>query len=189
MGLATTLEDPAVTLPADDDRYEIVNGERRAKPPMGAYDTFLAMSLIGFLSPFARERSLGRVVGETRFVLRSEPKLHRRPDAAFVSFERCPRERAVPRTNAWDVVPDLAVEVISRTNLADDLPSRVREYFDAGVRLVWIVFPSESLVYVYRSPVEIDVLPRVAELTGGDVLPGFRLPLDAFFEQPNTEQS
>ena len=58
------------------------------------------------------------------FRLRSEPNLQRRPDAAFVSFDRWPKAWRIPQANAWDVVPDLAVEVVSPTNLAEEIPTR-----------------------------------------------------------------
>ena len=70
------------------------------------------------------------------------------------------------RDNAWDVVPDLAVEVISPHNPAEESVQKIREYFEAGVILVWVVYPEERQVYVYESPKQIRVL------TGDDTLDG-----------------
>jgi Uma2 family endonuclease len=92
----------------------------------------------------------------------------------------------VPRTAAWAVVPALAIEVISPTDLAEEVVLKVREYFQAGVQLVWVVFPAEQQVYVYESPTKIRILSRVEELDGGSVLPGFRLPLTALFEEASS---
>ncbi|WP_435009421.1 Uma2 family endonuclease [Tundrisphaera lichenicola] len=89
-----------------------------------------------------------------------------------------------PSVNAWDVVPDLAVEVVSPTNHAEEIPTKVREYFEAGVRRVWVLHLHESLVYEYDSPRAIRVLDRQDTLEGGVVLPGFRLALADLFEGP-----
>jgi Uma2 family endonuclease len=80
------------------------------------------------------------------------------------------------------VVPDLAIEVISPTNTAADVLVKVRDYFRAGVRRVWVIYPVEGEVYAYESPTVIRVLQRGDELDGEDVLPGFRLPLATLFE-------
>jgi Uma2 family endonuclease len=90
--------------------------------------------------------------------------------------------RLIPVTdNAWDVVPDLAVEVISPHDLAEEILQKVVEYFQAGVRLVWIVYPQQRLVYVHESLTQVRCLTQTEELDGGAVLPGFRLPLANLF--------
>src|SRR5207249_957331 len=107
---------------------------------------------------------------------------NRRPDVAFVTYERWPMNRPIPLTdNAWDVVPDLAVEVSSRHDLAEELVQKLTEYFQAGVRLVWVIYPKQRLVYVYESPTQVRGLTQSDELDGGTVLPGFRLPLANLF--------
>jgi Uma2 family endonuclease len=100
---------------------------------------------------------------------------------AFVSYPRWPEDH-VPRAEAWDVVPDLAVEVISPTNLAEEIDDKLTDYFAAGVRMVWVLFPGSGRLYVYRSPEQVAGLDRSDELDGGDVLPGFRLPITTLFE-------
>ncbi|HEX8204273.1 MAG TPA: Uma2 family endonuclease, partial [Isosphaeraceae bacterium] len=110
--------------------------------------------------------------------------LQRRPDVAFVSDERWPRRRAVPEEEAaWNVIPDLAVEVVSPTDRDEAGLAKVREYFQAGVRLVWKVYPRERVVHVYESFTTIRVRTRADDLDGGEVVPGFRLPLATLFEE------
>jgi Uma2 family endonuclease len=105
----------------DEPLYEIVNGQRVDLPPMSAYATWLASCLHGQLWPYAREKGLGMSVAEMLFVLDAEHNLHRRPDVAFVSTARWPLDRALPETGDWDVVPDLAVEVISSNDVFKDV--------------------------------------------------------------------
>jgi Uma2 family endonuclease len=171
------------TLPVQDEPlYEIVNGQRVDLPPMSAYATWIASCLHGLLWSYAREKGLGTSVGEMLFVLDAEPKLRRRPDVAFVSTARWPLDRALPITGDWDVVPDLAVEVISPNDVFKDVLAKVREYFHYGVQVVWVVAPEEQQVYVYDSPTHVRILTGQDELTGGEVVLGFRLPLGQLFQ-------
>jgi Uma2 family endonuclease len=169
--------------------YEVVDGQRVELPPMGARESHLAMSLAGFLWSFARAQRRGRVETEMLFLLDVKTDLERRPDVAFVSYERWPRERPVPTSAAWQVCPNLAVEVVSPTNTAPEVLRQVREYFQSGAQRVWVVYPDEEQVYVYSSPTSIRVLDRTGELDGEEVLPGFRLLLSEVFEQEEAEQA
>ncbi len=66
---------------------------------------------------------------------------------------------------------------------------KVQEYFQAGVRLVWVVYPTQALVHVYESFTgPIRVLTRQDDLDGGAVLPGFRLPLKEIFVEETAAQ-
>jgi Uma2 family endonuclease len=161
--------------------YEIVNNQRVEKPPMSTYSARIAFLIASGIENFAESHKKGQAVTEALFRLGSEPNLQRRPDAAFVSFERWPESQPLPHTDPWLVVPDLVAEVISPTNTAESVLDRVAEYFRAGVRLVWFVYPRHQVVHVYDSPTQIRVVTRNDELDGGPVLAGFRLPLASLF--------
>jgi Uma2 family endonuclease len=161
--------------------YEVVDGQIVENPPMGARESILASFLQDLMGPVARSNGLGRVVTETLFLLDRARKLKRRPDVAFVSIKRWSLKREVPDTESWDVVPDLTVEVISRTNSASAVASKIEEYFQAGVSLVWVIYPVTSKIYVYDSPTRVRILQLGDELDGEGVLPGFRVPLSTLF--------
>jgi Uma2 family endonuclease len=116
--------------------YEVVDGQVLDNPPMGARESLLASFLQELMGPIASSNRLGRVVTETLFLLDRSRNLKRRPDLAFISAARWPLKRQVPRTEAWDVIPDLTVEVISQSNTADQIMKKIDEYFQAGVRSV-----------------------------------------------------
>ena len=166
----------------DELLYEIVHGQRVELPPMSAYATWLASRLHGRLGPYAEDKGLGVSVVEMLFVLDTEHDLRRRPDVAFVSTTRWPLDRVLPRTGDWDVVPDLAVEVISPNDIFKDVLAKVRAYFHYGVQVVWVIAPEELQIYVYDSPTQVRILTGQEELTGGEVVPGFRLPLGQLFQ-------
>ena len=90
---------------------------------------------------------------------------------------------ALTRARSWAVIPDLAIEIISLTNSADEVADKLEEYFKAGVRQVWVVYPRHSKVYDYSSTTAVRVLAPGDELDGGDVLPGFRLSVTDLFDK------
>jgi Uma2 family endonuclease len=180
----TATVEPASAATGDPEAlYEVVDGQRVELPPMSAYATWVASRLDQRLGPFAEGHLLGNVVTEMLFLLDPERDRKRRPDVAFVSSERWPLDREIPDDAAWDVIPDLAIEVISPSDLSKDVLAKVREYFQAGARLVWVVHPTEQQVYVYESPTRVQILAPDGELDGGAVVPGFRIPVAALFRR------
>jgi Uma2 family endonuclease len=165
----------------DVERYEVIDGIRVEREPMGAFETVLASWLCFLLNSFAIGKKLGLAVNETLFVLHASRNLQRRPDVAFVSYPRWPTA-VVARESAWNVVPDLAVEIVSPTNLAEEIDGKVTDYFQSGVRLVWVFYPDTGRVYVYQSPTQVSILERTDTLDGGEVLPGFQLPIVRLYE-------
>lgn len=79
------------------------------------------------------------------------------------------------------VVPELAVEVVSSTNSANEVEEKVVEYLKVGVSLVWVVYPTTGRIYVHDGSSTVRVVSGDGELDGGDVLPGFRLRLIELF--------
>lgn len=182
-----TMPGPGVTVtpavPDNDAFYEIIDGERVELPPMSIYSSWIANWLLSFLNEFARARSLRVAVGEMLFRFPPPVGRSRRPDVAWVSYERWSKDRPMPlEGNAWEVVPDLAVEVISPSDLAEEVLDKLLEYFRAGVRLVWVVYPVQRVIYAYQSPTQVRILTGADELDGGSVLPAFRLALSVLFE-------
>jgi len=170
----------AQTIP-DDMLYEVVDGQVLEKN-MGSRENEIATILGGYLFQFARANRLGRALVEFVFRIIVEENMQRRPDVAFVSHARWPYNRRVPDVPVWDMVPDLAIEVISPSNSASAVHRKVHDYFKAGVTRVWVVYPEQAEVYIYSSPKQIEVVGVGQELDGGDLLPGFRLPVAILFE-------
>jgi Uma2 family endonuclease len=180
--LSSTTTTTIATVPESEGLYEVVAGQVREKPLMGAYEVEIACLIMSLMDQIARVSGLGRVVSEMLFRIDLERGLERRPDVAFVSKERWPIGRRAPRMAAWDVVPDLAVEVISPSNRSLDDVQKIAEYFRAGALRVWIVYPNVAQVYVYDSPTSVRILARGDVLDAGPLLPGFQLPLATLFD-------
>lgn|SRR5262249_9052897 len=183
--MSTAMLQEPISIVADDGLYEVVDGQRVRVPLMGVFAAWIASELHSYLAYFARTNDLGRALTEALFHLPAPINRDRRPDVAFVSYARWAKSRPLPRTdNAWDVVPNLAAEVVSPTDSAEQLEQKIAEYFRAGVQLVWVVYPMQSKIHVYAAPTQITVLTKADVLDGGNVLPGFRLTLDQLFTEP-----
>jgi Uma2 family endonuclease len=182
-------ESTVVPSPVPDDCfYEVIDGQIVVLPPMGVYECGIASLLALTLGPVVRDRKLGRVVAETMFWLNRSGKLKRRPDLAFVSAKRWPLDRKLPRGEAWEIVPDLAVEVVSETNSANEIALKLVDYFRAGTEQVWVIYPAIRQVYLYASPTSVRILAEPGEIDGDNLIPGFRFPLtELFIDDPGTE--
>lgn len=167
---------PPVLQPSDS-LYEVVDGQRVEEPGMSMYSHFIAVRLLVALSAYLGGSRRGVAVHETLLVLDVERDLRRRPDVAYVSFERWPAEREIPETGDWDVIPDLAVEVVSPNDIFKDVLHKVHEYLRYGVKEVWVVSPDERVLYRYRSPQDVQVVTHEQEIVGDPLLPGFCVKL------------
>jgi Uma2 family endonuclease len=160
--------------------YELVDGVLVEKV-MGVPESHVAAQLIGHFTRFVAEHDLGFVTGPDG-TLRLMPGLVRIPDVAFISWDRLPG-KFVPAEAIPDLAPDLAVEVLSESNTQQEMERKLKDYFFSGVRLVWYVDNKKRTAEVYTSPDQGVVLTEGQALDGGDVLPGFRLPLRQLFAQ------
>lgn len=163
------------------ERYELVEGELRIMSPAGSRHGRIALRLGSFLEQAARQGRLGETFGaETGFVLSQHPDTVRAPDAAFVAAARIPAG-GLP-DGFFPGAPDLAVEVISPSEAAADINRKVTEYFQAGARLVWVVYPDMRQVVVFRSARASVALAADDTLDGGELIPGFACPVANIFE-------
>jgi Uma2 family endonuclease len=162
----------------EDRLYELIDGILVEKP-MGMSESALAKRLGRFLDAFTDEHDLGFVSGEAGTV-RLMPGLVRIPDIAFVSWEQLPK-KFYPTEPIPDLAPRLAVEVLSKSNTKAEMDLKLRDYFVSGVLLVWFIDPDKRTVSVYTAPDEMRELSEKDTLDGGDVLPGFSLPLATLF--------
>ena len=127
-----------------------------------------------------KRHRLGEVTGADG-AMRLMPGLVRIPDIAFISRRNLPR-KGEPRHPIPDLAPDLAVEILSKANTKAEMKRKLREYFEAGVRLVWLIDPRTRPALVHTSTKASTKLVEGQSLDGGDVLPGFAVPLAELFE-------
>jgi Uma2 family endonuclease len=161
-----------------DGLWELVDGEMIEVSPNAGRSGWIGGRFVTHLTEHVRPDRLGWVFpADTGFVLFDDRATVRSPDAAFVRLDRLPElpDAFVP------VAPDLAVEVLSPSDRMADAMSKVAMYLQAGVCLVWLVDPDARTITVFRPDAAMNMLSAGDTLDGGDVLPGFAVPVVDFF--------
>jgi Uma2 family endonuclease len=171
----TATEKDVIEAEARENRLcELVDGTLVEKA-VGFEQGRLALRLGHLISSYLDENDLGVCVGADG-MMRIAAGLVRIPDVSFVSWDRLPG-RESPEEPIPDLAPDLAVEILSEGNTKAEMVRKVREYFEAGVTLVWLIDPKKRIAQVYTRIGKSVLIRADQTLDGGDVLPGFSVKL------------
>ena len=159
---------------------ELVDGVLVEKV-MGHQESRLAVLLVFALQNFLNEHDLGILAGADgpHQILADQVRF---PDVAFIAYDRIP-ENADPATPVPAWIPSLAVEVLSAGNTRAEMTRKLRDYFEAGVELVWYVDPTDRTVRVYHSRETFTTLTEADDFNGEQLLPGFRLSIGDWFDR------
>lgn len=167
-------------LPRGRFRYELVKGELKKMPPAGYEHGTLAAKITARLIQYVEPRHLGDVAAaETGFKVSENPDTVRAPDVAFISRERVEAIGAVK--GYWLGAPDLACEVISPGDSYTEVQEKVVEWLNAGTKMVLVVDPEKRAFTVYHSLTDVRFLGEQDVLEGGEVVPGWELPVAEIF--------
>lgn len=161
--------------------FELINGEVREKMPTEEHG-FLAGYIITMINNFALPKRLGIAGVEIRYRLPEDKRNSRLPDVSFMKGKR-----SMVKQGSVAAMPDLAVEIKSPDDTITEMRETAVYYLANGSRLVWLVYPNYRLVEVYRSDADVEILGEADTLSGGDVLPGFTLPVREIFADPLAE--
>ena len=160
--------------------YEIVNGQMEEKEMAGARHGGVGGRLFIKLGNFVYDRNLGGLYGpDTTFTIGNN---NRMPDISFVSLARIPDE-GEPE-GKWKIATDLAIEIVSPTDLLENATDKIRDYFAAGVRQVWQISTKYRTVTIYHAPTRVTILTEEDTLTCEELLPGFSCQLRDIFALP-----
>lgn len=176
-----TIEEYEALPYAQTERMEVVRGELVEKMPPGYEHGIIQGLIMHFLMLWALATKAGEVSGEVGYALQTGPLTLRAPDVSFIRADRLPKGKA--RKGFPRIAPDLAIEVISDSERAKAIQEKLTDYFEAGVALVWTVWPERREVVAYT----LDDEPRTCRLGDSlefpDVLPGFSCCIDNLFPQ------
>jgi Uma2 family endonuclease len=142
----------------------------------------VATILVSLLDRFATAHRLGLVFSQEcgYHIFRDDPRKVRKPDASFIPRGRLPDDR--PLSGHVQVPPDLVVEVVSPKDEAEEVEARVDDYLRAGVKLLWVLYPTTHAVWVVRADGSAARLTEGKELSGEDVVAGFSCRVEELFE-------
>lgn len=167
----------------DEMRLELIEGELNIMAPAGGDHGVAAMGAGAYVTLFVRQHKLGYVTAaETGYILYKNPDgkdTVLAPDVGFISYERLPEGMT---SGYIPAAPDLAIEVVSPNDTAAEVHDKVQTYLKYGTRLVWVAYPKSKSAAIHAPngsyTIDID-----GTLDGGDVLPGFKLPLRTIFSE------
>jgi Uma2 family endonuclease len=164
----------------DRKNYELVDGHLVEKT-LSQLSSWVGGRLFSRLDRFLQEDPLGWAwpaeLGYACFPDR--PNKIRKPDGSFIRRERMPEG---PTSEGYvHIPPDLAVEVVSPNDLWHEVGAKVEEYLAVGVSLVWVIDPELRMAYIYRRDGTVSRLRETDELSGENVIPGFRCPISSIF--------
>jgi Uma2 family endonuclease len=164
-----------------EGRFELVEGKLEGVG-MSPFTSSVAYLLGLRIGEFLQQNPLGRAFeSETYYHCFGKKGTGRKPDLSVVRAERLPSD--------WQDVgyftfpPDLAVEVVSPGDRADRVKRKIQDYRQAGVRLLWVIYPKARTADVFY-PGGYEEVAEDQELQGRDVLPGFRVKLGDLFPSP-----
>ncbi len=163
-------------LESDLEGYEYIKGELIPMPPTSVEHGYISANLSSLLHLYVRENQLGRVIiSDTGFRVGEQVLI---PDIAFLANARIPDNLS----KASPIPPDLAVEVVSPTDVLYRVEEKAFAYLEAGTQLVWVLKPRSKTVTIYRSETDITLLTRNDTLTGENVIEGFSCQVAELFE-------
>jgi Uma2 family endonuclease len=180
-----TADELLVMPPYDENgnqcRLEVIRGKLRTKDLFSPAHGIICADLGVALGTFVQDHDLGFVFSTgTGFVLEHEPDTVLGIDVSYVSYERLNGVENLDHFLPY--APDLAVDVLSPNDSADETDERVGLYFAAGAQAVWAFDPKKRTTAVYTSPTDVRILGEHDTLDGGEVLPGFKLDLSKLFD-------
>ena len=160
-------------------RTELVKGEIVRMSPTGFTHGYIESNFAAVLKAFVQQQKTGRVSsGEVGIYTGRNPDTVRAADVAFISNERLAQ---VKSKSYLDVAPELVVEILSPDDAWSDLMEKLDEYFACGVKVVWVADPRTQQVYVYHAVTSVERFTAKDTLIGGDMLPGFSVPVVELF--------
>jgi Uma2 family endonuclease len=167
----------------DEGDYELVDG-RLVERQMGAQSSYIAGNVLRLLGNHCVNPFLGWVFpADASFqFMPQRPNLVRKPDVSFVRAGRF-ADDALPKGHIR-LAPDLAVEVVSPNDAYYEVAEKLAEYRLAGVRLIWLVVPPTRIVQIRRLDGSLVEVGEEGELSGEDVIPGFRCSVRELFHTP-----
>ncbi len=172
--------DDLLKMPRDGMRRELLNGELLTMSPASAEHGRIAAVILTRLGPYVEANGLGATyTAEAGFLLTTRPDTVRVPDIAFVSKDRL--RTAMLRTGFWPGAPDLAIEVISPSDLYSEVLAKANQWLEHGCQQVWLVDPRARQVAIHRTENRVELFSMGRPLTAPDLLPGFEVAVADLF--------
>lgn len=164
-------------LPRDGERHELSAGELITMPPAKSLHSLIALAVLEALQLYLKQRGLGKAIPEAGYVLSRDPLTIRQPDVSVLSKERI---RSTGADEYFEGAPELAIEIVSPSDAAEDLQIKVDQYLRAGSKQVWVLYPKTKCLHVVSAN-GLQVFSETQTLAGGNLLPEFSVKVSDLF--------
>jgi Uma2 family endonuclease len=165
----------------EDMRAELIDGVMIVHSPTSPGHDAIANFLRNLMGNYVGEKGLGELFGPDSLFRPGEGRRFG-PDIFFIQAARMPRPRPEKQ---FEIVPDLIVEVLSRSNRDEDLEVKRPAYQEVKVPEIWFVDPDERQVIQDRRGRRRYTTTTIS--TGrvtSTVLPGFWVEVDWLWADP-----
>ena len=163
--------------PVDGYKYEWFDGELIQFTGMKKQQYFIYSILSKLFYEKGYHRT-GTFMAEPDVMLTSTQM--RRPDIAYFTDEQIRQSR-----QGVDVIPKFVVEIISPTDDAEAVETKITEYFKAGVQVLWQIYPGNQLMYCYTSRKQVVICLEADRCSAAPVLSEFAISVNELFALPD----
>jgi Uma2 family endonuclease len=184
--MATTIAAPLTLeefsqLPDDGVRHEISEGELITIPGPKSLHRRIVRKVFKVIETALEKSDYGEAIPEAGYVLSNDPVTVRQPDVSVLSTERI---QSTAPDDYFEGAPELAVEVVSPSDSAEDLEIKLEQYLQSGAKEVWILYPRTRRLHLFRPGNQLRMLDETQTLDAAELLPGFSVKVaDVFFRE------
>jgi Uma2 family endonuclease len=172
-------------LPGDGVRHEISEGELITLPPPKSLHSRIASKVFNAIQALLAKSALGEALAEAGYILSREPLTIRQPDVSVLSTERI---QGTAAEDYFEGAPELAVEVVSPSDSAEDLEVKVEQYLHSGAKQVWVLYPKTKRLHLFRPGNQLRVLDETQTLDAAELFPGLSVKVaDLFLSENQTK--
>ncbi len=169
-------------LPHGQERHELSAGELITMPPPKSLHSRVVGKIIKALERASQSSTSLNVLAEAGYILSRDPLTVRQPDVSVITTDRM---RSTDPDDYFEGAPELAVEVVSPSDSAEDLQIKVDQYLQTGAKQVWVLYPKAKRVHVFYIDGTTAILDETQTLDGGDFMPGFAVKVADLFLSEN----
>ncbi len=165
-------------LPRGQEQHEMSCGELITMPPPKSLHTLVALAVLQVLQVYLRKNPFGLAIPEAGYILSRNPLTIRQPDVSVLNKERV---QSTGADDYFEGAPELAVEVVSPSDSAQDLQVKVGQYLQSGAKQVWVLYPKTRRIHVFHAGGATVIFDESQTLEGGDSMPGFSVKVADLF--------
>ena len=160
------------------ERHELDAGELISMPPPKSMHALVVRKILKAIEAILDQDDFGCAFAEAGYVLSRDPLTIRQPDVSVISKERI---QVTGPDDYFEAAPELAVEVISPSDSAEYMETKIEQYLQWGAKQVWVLYPKTRRVYLFYESGQSVVLDESQTLEGGELLPGFPVRVTDLF--------